>query len=193
MYQNTLYSVLFSYYIIVLEADKMIDNLERLKLKLKNIKKDDIFLLLGEAAIIFKSNYSGNIISPIYNEDFSEILDSYDFTVDKLNVLHVCSYSLKNPLLLTLINKLNGPIILLAEDTDIDISLLINIPNIIKFSDNTKCNLLGSKEAQQKWKETDNKSNINKFYSKESPELYYYKNKFKMGKYLDLFATDNVS
>ena len=82
------------------------------------------------------------------------------------------------------------PTIVLSSGT-IDIDVLSSFKTVIKYSTKANSNLANSISAQKTWKEELNKSNIQSFYAKESPELYYYKNKYRMTKYIDLFSTSD--
>ena len=68
--------------------------------------------------------------------------------------------------------------------------LLSSVKTILKKDNDIASSLTSASEAAQKWKEEEDKSNILRFYLKESPELYYLKNKYNMTKYIDLLSTD---
>lgn len=160
---------------------------EELLKRLTNIKEKSPILLLGEAAKIFELNYSGEVITP-FLINFEEFVQDYNYNEDKLLVLNATSYSLDTSILRIFLNRLTSPVIILSEDTHINEKQLSEIKTIIKYSNKSKSKLNNAVEAINKWKESDNKSNINRYYAEESPELYYLRNKSTMNKYIDLLS-----
>lgn len=159
--------------------------------KLLNIEKKTPVLLLGLASKVFKDNFSiAEIIKLQSKTDYMNLIDSCIRSPITLVVLDLIYL---DPLLNVFLDMYNGILILLAEDTDQINEYLVNIKTIIKLETSTTSLLLGSNQAQKKWKENPDKSNINKFYITDSPELFYLKNKYSLNKYIDLLATDNVS
>lgn len=162
--------------------------IEELQKKLSNIKDKSPVLLLNTASNIFKSNFSGKVY--IINNDIEAIsfIENYDFNINRLTVVEI-KYCISDNILDKILDRVKFPIIVLAEDTN-NIALLFRFKTIVKFSEIAKSNLTGANKAQTIFKTVEDKSNIAKFYSYESPELYYYKMKFSMSKYIDLFSSE---
>lgn len=168
--------------------------IEDLVKRLKDVRTKSPVLLIGRAATLFKQEYSGEIITPLNIDEYRQIVHNYDYNItNKLLVFEVFSFLSNTSLLASFLPKLNTPVILLTEDTNINNELLSACKTVIKYSTEANSALLDAVSAQTKWKEQDDKSNITKFYAMNSPELYYFKQKYKMNKYVDLFSTDNVS
>ena len=162
--------------------------IEELQKKLSNIKDKSPVLLLNTASNIFKSNFSGKVY--IINNDIEAMsfIENYDFSINRLTVVEI-KYCISDNILDKILDRVKFPIIVLAEDTN-NISLLFRFKTVVKFSEIAKSNLTGASKAQTIFKTVEDKSNIAKFYSYESPELYYYKMKFSMSKYIDLFSSE---
>lgn len=160
--------------------------IEELYRRLTNIETKSPVLLLGDAAKFFKQNYSGNIIKPT---NINELIN-YNNTVIKLTIFDFSSFSSNISSLNTFISNFNKPLIVLTDDINIDAKLLSSFKTIIKFSEKSKSNLSGATKALEDWSIEEDKSNFTRFLAKESPELYYYKNKFNMNKYIDLFSSE---
>ena len=162
--------------------------IEELQKKLSNIKDKSPVLLLNTASNIFKSNFSGKVY--IINNDIEAMsfIENYDFSINRLTVVEI-KYCISDNILDKILDRVKFPIIVLAEDTN-NISLLFRFKTVVKFSEIAKSSLTGASKAQTIFKTVEDKSNIAKFYSHESPELYYYKMKFSMSKYIDLFSSE---
>ena len=158
--------------------------IDEIRHKLINIKNLSPVLLIGDAATVFKNNYTNKIIDVTNN--VSEIISSF---IDEPSVFDVTFFSSKTSEFYDFINKIKSPVIVLTKDTNLSIDILLNIKTIIKISKNNNQNMRDSRDALQLWKDETSKS-FDEFCSSESPELYYLKNKFKMNKYINLFSTD---
>ena len=150
--------------------------LEELSSRLKNIRTVSPVLLLGDAAKVFRENYTGDIYTCIPKETPFK---------DRLNVFDISSFKLDTSFL-----EQDFPIILLAEDTNLSDELLIKVKSIVKGTNKSISKLSNAKEALELWKEENSDIAFNKYCAINSPELYYYKNKFSMNKYIDLFSSE---
>lgn len=154
------------------------------------------FFFLGDSIKTFKQNYSRVISSPLTDYDFcsisQEVLNNYQ---NGLFVLELVDYFPNVELFKTFLSTCRVPLIILISENYINKfpELLSYAGTIVKGSSSAKSELLTAIQGQSKWKEEIDKSNILKFCAKESPELYYLKNKFSMNKYIDLFSIDNAS
>lgn len=162
--------------------------IEELQKKLSNIKDKSPVLLLNAASNIFKSNFSGKVFIISNNIEAISFIENYDFSINRLTVVEI-KYCISDDILDKILDRVKFPIIVLAEDTN-NIALLFRFKTVVKFSEIAKSNLTGASKAQTIFKTVEDKSNIAKFYSYESPELYYYKMKFSMSKYIDLFSSE---
>lgn len=162
--------------------------LEELQKKLSNIKDKSPVLLLNTAINVFKSNFSGKVFAISNDIEAISFVENYDFNINRLTVIEI-KYCISANVLDKILDRVKFPIIVLAEDTN-NIMLLSRFKTVVKFSEIAKSNLTGANRAQTIFKTAEDKSNISKFYSYESPELYYYRMKFSMSKYIDLFSSE---
>ena len=167
--------------------------IEELHDRIMNIQTKSPTLLLGDCAKVFRDNYRGEIISFNDIDTFKHIYENFNYSCNRLIVVENFSFLIKTPFFKMFLDKVSFPIIFLAEDTEVSDELLSAMKTVVKVPYPTTSNMLGAIKAQQKWKEYEDKSNIKHFYAEESPELFYFKSKYSMSKYVDLFATDNVS
>lgn len=154
--------------------------LEALANELKNINRISPVLLLGDAAKVFRENYGKNNNNVIY----TCIPKETPFN-ENINVFDVCSFSSDTSIL-----ESHLPIIILAEDTTIKNDILSKVKYIIKYSNKSISKLTNAKEALELWKEENSDVALYNYCAYNSPELYYYKNKFNMNKYIDLFSSE---
>lgn len=145
---------------------------------LLNIEKLSPVLLLGDAARFFRERYEtkGEILSCIPKETPFK---------NRYNVFEVCSFLSNTEAL-----EDKTPKIILADDTNISYEILSKVKCIIKSSNKAISKLDDAKEALELWKEEDNNMTFVQYCAYNSPELYYYKNKFNMNKYIDLFSSE---
>lgn len=144
-------------------------------------------LLLGEAAKVFKSNYSKTIITP-FNINFEEYVLNYDYTSSELVVLDLFSFSLSSKILDEFMNTLKSPLILLSEDAHISIEDLSKVKSIFKMNSKSKSSMLNASKALSDIKLYE--GSTLKYYAEESPELYYLRSKTQMNKYIELLSAD---
>ena len=129
---------------------------------LKNLEYSSPLLLLEDAVLIFKENYHGSIYTINSDEDLQEFIYIYSNSCNS------------KPVVLDGISN----IILLSIKDNISSILLSRVNTIIKETYNKdKCNLLPANEALEAWNMSVDKSDIEKFYANESPELFYLKTK----------------
>ena len=158
--------------------------LDDLKNKLTNIVEKSRVLLLNEASTIFENNYSLTI--PTLTK---ELISSFDFITNRLIVIKINKSSLD--FLNYFLSLCKYPVIILADDIDIDVKYLEQIRTIIKYSNRSTSMLETAINAPSLLKASDNRNNINKFYAEESPEYYYLKNKVSINKYIEVLSYDN--
>ena len=163
--------------------------IEELRHRIGNLANNSPTLLLGEAASIFKKNYTKEVIKLNTEEDCVNFVDNGN---NMFLVFDISFFLREAPFISLFFRSLKTPSIILSSDNMVDVSAYIYFKNIVKYSTPAKSNLSDSVTAQKIWKEEPDKSNIQKFYATESPELYYFKKKYSMGKYVDLLST-NVS
>lgn len=163
----------------------MNDKLRVLQLKLKNAKPP--IMLVGDAAKLFKERSSKNIENPENEIELNRLIKEYKIA-NKPLVFEFSSF-LSNTSVLNCIKEYSN-LLILTEDTNLSLELLTYIRTLVKFSDKSSSKLQGAKISQEDWKVEDDKSNVLKFMAKVSPEWYYYKNKYNMTKYIDLFSSD---
>lgn len=148
---------------------------ERLKVIASNINNNSPLLLLCDASKIFKSKYTETIIN--CNDDLNKVK----------NVLIINLSSFKD---LSILKYYNLPVVFLSDDDNLSLDFMSSMKTVIKYTRKSKSNFVNSKDALQILKEGDNNISKNTFYATESPELYYYKNKFSMNKYINLFSSE---
>lgn len=146
---------------------------------LKNLEYSSPLLLLEDAVLIFKENYHGSIYTINSDEDLQEFIYIYSNSCNsKPVVLDGISNISNQTLLASFLEKIEFPIILLSIKDNISSILLSRVNTIIKETYNKdKCNLLPANEALEAWNMSIDKSDIEKFYANESPELFYLKTK----------------
>lgn len=158
--------------------------LEELRAKLNNVKEKSPVLLLDDYVELFRNHYSG----PVYT--FNEVFyNSFDYSEDKLTVIIVDR--LENILLISFLKKIKYPVIILCNDIQVSQKVLCYIKTIYKYSRKYKSSLESGKSALTLLRTSENKDNINRFYSEESPEYYYLKNKVHLNKYIEVLSYDN--
>lgn len=148
---------------------------EDLKNKLKNANNKSPIIILGVPSTEFSKIYNIDIYSI---ENIPEGSDGIVIDIgSNIESLDICK-------------NLNRPVIVLANDINLDLNKLSNIKTVIKYSNKSKSALRDSKDALQLWKEEENNNSYYNFCANESPELYYYKKKFSMNKYIELFSSN---
>ena len=143
-------------------------------------------LILGEAAKIFKNNYSKTVITPFNMINFEEYVLNYDYTSSELIVIDLFSFSLNSRILDEFMNRLKSPIILLSEDAHLSIEELSKVKSIFKMNYKAKSSKLDASKALSDIKFYE--GSTLKYYAEESPELYYLRNKTQMTKYIELLS-----
>ena len=124
---------------------------EDLKNKLKNANNKSPIIILGVPSTEFSKIYDIDIYSI---ENIPEGSDGIVIDIgSNIESLDICK-------------NLNRPVIVLANDINLDLNKLSNIKTVIKYSNKSKSAL------------------------RDSPELYYYKKKFSMNKYIELFSSN---
>lgn len=164
------------------------DKLKLLQSRISNVENKLPIMLIGEAADLFRENYSGSILKPRTNLELCEVVNNSK-TTGKPLVFEFSSF-LSDTSLIDCIDSYSNLFILTEDTSNISIKLLLKIKTLVKFSEASSSKLQGAKISEEDWKVEDDKSNIAKFMAKNSPEWYYYKNKYSMTKYIDLFSSD---
>ena len=164
------------------------EKLKLLQSRISNIENKLPIMLIGEAADLFRENYSGLILKPQTNLELCEVVNNSK-TTNKPLVFEFGSF-LSDTSLIDCIDSYSNLFILTEDTSNISIKLLLKIKTLVKFSEVSSSKLQGAKISEEDWKVEDDKSNIAKFMAKNNPEWYYYKNKYSMTKYIDLFSSD---
>lgn len=145
--------------------------------KLKGIADKSPVLLVNKAALIFKEGYSKEIYHVENQDELKELVERFTNTpYSGLLVIDDISRVWDLSVLLKFLEEATFPIVLLAyKDTDtLSTTLLSRIKTYIKYPyDVVSTNLTNAREALDLWKVEQDKSNQDRFYAQESPELYY--------------------
>ena len=159
----------------------MIDDI---KVYLKDLESKSPFILIGEPANVFKSRYNYPIANSNNLEDIKKYIQNR-LENHKLIVLDADKIDIQ--LILFCLDNLSLPFVLLSSNLNIDNEILYRVKTIFKSASSSDSLLLDSITARKKLKE-EAVSNLDYFYAKESPELYYFKKKYRLNKYMDLFS-----
>ena len=155
--------------------------LEDLYKAIKDIKRKSPVLLLDQAAILFKENYSGQVYQMECNDDLEDFVTRFStIDYDKLVVLDGINNITNTSLLLKFLEKVEFPLILLSirDSGNLYNTIYSRLKTVIKIPySEGKCNLTNASDAISMWNGKVDKTDIDRFYATESPELYYLKYK----------------
>ena len=150
---------------------------EELFNKLVNIRDKSPVLLVEEAAVIFRSGYSKEVYTVSEQSELKEVVETFTNNIyNGLLVIEDISKVWDMSVLLKFLENATFPIILLAYKDSINISstILSRIKTYIKIPySKVNSNLTSAKDALGLWNMEQDKSDQDKFYAQESPELYY--------------------
>ena len=153
------------------------------KESLFNLWKNNNFikpvLFIGRCADIISSNLEVYTYEDIFNSNINISNPVFDITNLSLDNI---SY---------ILDSFNNVVLISYKEKIIDSNLLSKINLIIKDSNTNYSELLDAKEASDMLK-TNKIKDFDKFYSENSPELYYLKNKTRKvnssSKYIELLS-----
>lgn len=171
---------------------------EEMYRKLSNIKDKSPVLLVEKAALLFREEYSKEVYRVENQEELKELVESFTNTpYSGLLVVEDISNVWDMSVLLKFLEEADFPIILLAykDGANIGGTILSRIKTYIKYPyDSVKSNLINARDALDMWRVEQDKSNQDRFFAQESPELYYLKlksSKYKCNtKIVDLLAKE---
>ncbi len=150
---------------------------EEMYRKLKGIASKSPVLLVNKAAILFREGYSKEIYHVENQEELKELVERFTNTpYSGVLVIDDISKIWDLSVLLKFLEEATFPIILLAyKDTNtLSTTILSRIKTYIKYPyDVVSTNLTNAKDALDIWRVEQDKSNQDRFYAQESPELYY--------------------
>lgn len=145
--------------------------------KLKGIRDKSPVLLVGKAALMFREDYSKEIYRVESQSDLKELVERFTNTpYSGLLVIEDLSKVWDMSVLLKFLEEATFPVILLAYKDNVNISntILSRIKTYIKYPyDKSNSNLTNARDALDIWKVEQDKSDQDRFYAQESPELYY--------------------
>ncbi len=145
--------------------------------KLKGIKDKSPVLLVEKAALIFKEGYSKEIYHIESQEELKNLVESFTNTpYSGLLVIEDISCVWDMSVLLKFLEEATFPIILLAfkDTSSLSSTVLSRIKTYIKYPyDKVISNLTNARDALDIWRVEQDKSDQDRFYAQESPELYY--------------------
>lgn len=172
--------------------------LESLFNRLNNISTKSPVLLIEKAALLFKENYSKEIYRVDTQEELKYLVETFTNTpYNGLLVIEDISNVYDMSVLLKFLENIDFPVILLAysDNSNITNTITSRIKTLIKIPyDSIKSNMISAREGLDLWSMEQNKSDQDKFFAQESPELYYLKlksRKFKCNtKIVDLLSME---
>ena len=171
---------------------------EEMYRKLKGIQDKSPVLLVEKAALMFKEEYSKEIYRVENQEELKDLVERFTNTpYSGLLVIEDISNVWDMSVLLKFLEEATFPIVLLAykDGDNIGNTIISRIKTYIKYPyESVKSNLTNAKDALDIWKVEQDKSNQDRFFAQESPELYYLKlktSKYKCNtKIVDLLALE---
>lgn len=171
---------------------------EEMYRKLKGIQDKSPVLLVEKAALMFKEEYSREIYRVENQEELKDLVESFTNTpYSGLLVIEDISNVWDMSVLLKFLEEATFPIVLLAyrDGDNISNTILSRIKTYIKYPyDTVRSNLTNARDALDIWKIEQDKSNQDRFFAQESPELYYLKlrsSRYKCNtKIVDLLALE---
>ena len=171
---------------------------EEMYRKLKGIQDKSPVLLVEKAALMFKEEYSKEIYRVENQEELKDLVERFTNTpYSGLLVIEDISNVWDMSVLLKFLEEATFPIVLLAykDGDNIGNTIISRIKTYIKYPyESVKSNLTNARDALDIWKVEQDKSNQDRFFAQESPELYYLKlktSKYKCNtKIVDLLALE---
>lgn len=142
---------------------------------MKDVKNKTPILLIGGASVIFKRMYKGPIQYIENTNDAKELISNYySIEYNKPIVIEDISLLYRDSILLKLIEEIKLPLILLASEDNLSITLHSRIKTCMKFplDNNTNCNFISVKEAQiQINQEELSGRELDKYLAENCPDL----------------------
>jgi hypothetical protein len=147
--------------------------------RLKNIKTKSPALLVEDAAVLFREGYSKEIYRVENQAELKELVETFTNTpYSGMLVIEDLSKIYDMSVLLKFLEETETTVVLLAyKDTStLTSTIKSRIKTYVKYPYNrSDSNLTNAKNALDLWSVEQDKSDQDRFFAQESPELYYLK------------------
>lgn len=159
---------------------------EEIYKRLSNIREKSPVLLIEKAAVLFREDYSREVYRVDSQEELRDLVERFTNTpYQGLLVIEDISKVYDMSVLLKFLEEASFPIILLAYKDCVTVSetILSRVKTVIKYPySEVRSNLVCAREGIDLWRAEQDKSDQDRFFAQESPELYYLK--LKSSKYV---------
>lgn len=148
---------------------------------LKGIRDKSPVLLVEKAALVFRENYHKEVYRVENQKELKELIEVFtNISYTGLLVIEDISRVYDLSVLLKFLEETTTPVVLLAyqDCASLGNTILSRVKTYVKAPYSPiNSNLTNAKDALDLWNMEQNKSDQDRFYAQESPELYYLKTK----------------
>lgn len=152
---------------------------DQLYTRLKGIKDKSPVLLVEEAAVIYREGYSKEVYRVENQAELKELVERFTNTpYNGTLVIEDLSKIYDMSVLLKFLEETTTTVVLLAyKDTDtLTTTIKSRVKTYVKYPyARSNSNLINARNALDMWKVEQDKSDQDRFFAQESPELYYLK------------------
>ena len=152
---------------------------DQLYTRLNGIKDKSPVLLVEEAAVIYREGYSKEVYRVENQAELKELVERFTNTpYNGTLVIEDLSKIYDMSVLLKFLEETTTTVVLLAyKDTDtLTTTIKSRVKTYVKYPyARSNSNLTNARNALDMWKVEQDKSDQDRFFAQESPELYYLK------------------